>query len=155
MVKKLSGEDWKNLTKSLQLIEKELGFVVERYSEVVPAPLKALDIKEHWKLVQPAFGKALKILPTVSFQSLQDHGLVGLPLEAKLSFLMRTIDVVHDRISALPVPKPNILRKLLAWLLKVLENLLESLAAVLPPLGGVTEFKKQVESGLEFPEAVD
>jgi hypothetical protein len=156
MAEPIPSDELLRLQNLLSQMEEELEFVLKRYVEIVPDALREIDIREHWKEVQPAFEQARKTLGSATYESLRLNGLAGVPLQSKTRFFNRAIRVVHE--ARLPITSKK-LRRLLAWLLGVIENFLKSFAPVLGPLGipieAVNEFKDQMKSGLEFPDEED
>lgn len=73
-------------------------------------------------------------------KDLDDHGLAGLQLDAKISGIAEFL----KRLIGQKVPKW--LQKLLAYV----DIVLESLASVVPPAGAVAEMKNAVECALEY-----
>jgi hypothetical protein len=147
----------KDLFELLEYLENELNYVVGLISNtpgIIPEWLK-WDLKSDWEAVRPRFNAARESLAQAGEEELNNHGLAGSPLKSKIIFLKRSTTRVRWQISRIHWPATGILRKSLAWLLDVQDNLLESLADVLPPLGAVTELKKQLESSLVVPDVVE
>jgi hypothetical protein len=74
------SDDLLRLQNLLSQIEEELEFVLGRYVEIVPDPLREIDIGKHWNEVHPAFEQARKALASVTYESLKINGLAGVPL---------------------------------------------------------------------------
>lgn len=85
-------------------------------------------------------------------EALENHGLVGSLLQSKLLFLTSATGKVHEYLLSVPRIEETLLRKVLAWLLDLLDDYLDSLTAAFPALGVVSEFKKALETGLNAPE---
>jgi hypothetical protein len=153
----VEDSEHKDLLKLLEYIENQLDYVVglvSRTPGIIPEWLK-WDLKSDWETLRPRFKTAKESLVQVGEDELNNHGLTGSALKSKIVFLQRTTTRVRWQISRIHWPATGILRKSLAWLLDVQDNLLESLADVLPPLGAVTELKKQLESSLTVPDVVE
>ena len=149
--------DRKDLFKLLQDLEKQLDYVVTLLSAnptIIPRWLE-WDFKKDWIITRRRFDLARETLLQVTDEELNRHGLTGTELGSKISYLNRSAKRVRWQVSRIHWPAPGILRKSLRWFLEVQDNLLESLANVLPPLGAVTELKKQLESSLDIPDVME
>jgi len=155
-----TSKDREELHELLAKIEKELDYVIsaiEKDPHLIPHWLnwsKSM-IRDDWTKARPAFVHAKESLASVKDEELGNHGLIGAPLKSKIRFLETVTKRVRWQLSRIHYPARPILRKSLAWLLKVQDNLLDSMASVLPPLGVVTELKKQLESALTFPDVME
>jgi len=152
-----TSADREELHKLLAKIEKQLDYVisqVEKKPHLIPDWLK-WKLRDDWTEARPAFLKAKESLASVKDKELSDHGLIGAPLKSKIRFLETVTKRVRWQVDRIHWPAIAIHRKILAWLLEVQDNLLDSMADVLPPLGVVAELKKQLESALTIPDVME
>jgi hypothetical protein len=142
-----------NLDMLLSQIEEELDFVVKIYPRYASKAIgRRVVVALDWQVLRSVLRDAREKAITIPEELLKNHGLTGEPLISKMDYLWFAIDKVHKSSGKLPV---STMRRVLSWFLDILDNLLESLEKVFPPIGAVTEFKKQLESGLNVPKELE
>jgi hypothetical protein len=137
----------------LSQIEEELDFIVKIYPEYASKSIgRHVAVALDWQALRFALKDAREKAIAIPENVLKDHGLTGQLLISKIDYFWFAIDKVHKSLGKLPVP---VMRKVLLWFLDIIDTLLESLEKVFPPIGAVTEFKKQLESGLSVPKELE
>jgi hypothetical protein len=155
----VSSDDIELVMVLLDMISDNLGLVVERYPSLAPEWLEWKPM-EYWSIIKKdSFQKARDFLMYAVaqqdervFAALQNHGLTGILLKSKVTFLDSVTKKVHGWLKQVPKTiDKSVVRKILSWLLDSLDDVLDSLAVVLPPLGAAQEFKKGMKTGLDAP----
>jgi hypothetical protein len=142
------------------LIENDIDLVINQFPRISPQLPKdwtTFNINE-WKERRLAFVHVRDLIeegkiPELAYQALENHALLGAGLQSKFDLLTKSSRRVRDQMG-LQLPT-RITRKLLDWLLGLVEKYLDSLVAAFPVLGAVKEFKGAVESGLELPDVFE
>jgi len=137
-----------------------LRFAVLNYAAFAPPPLWQLQgvVTEAWEEIQPLFDEAGGLILDADLNQLKVHGLSGLQLRMKMTCALAALDwgyatlgipqILRRRVT-LPRPLTDLGRKLVApiiqWGMEGLDNVLGSLAAVVPLVGAIEEVKRHLE----------
>ncbi len=155
----ISPSDLKKIREMLELIEDNLKWAAEVYPRLAPSWLTWTPLDD-WKFISSCFDDSIytienfyKIDDTkrkeITF-ALNNHGLVGPLLEHKSTRLNSGIDKVRAVFRNVRSKVGG--RKVIGFMLELVDDYMDSFSAAFPPLGAVTEFKKAIKTGLQAPD---
>ena len=158
----ISPSDLKTISEMLVLIKRNLNWAAEVYPGLAPSWLTWTPLDD-WKFISSCFDDSIytienfyKIDDTkrkeITF-ALNNHGLVGSPLQRKSTRLISGIDKVRAVFSNVRSKVGG--RKVIGFMLELVDDYMDSFSAAFPPLGTVTEFKKAIKTGLQAPELLN
>jgi len=147
--------DAQTVVNFLGLIKEAIDRHIRIHAQLAPEWLADTRIKDDWTAVRSQFPDELlikqRILNDLQIQrAMELHGLLGINLESKMSFLKKAIDRASD-LNGKESTDLATKRNVSSWLLKIVESYLSSLAKIFPGLVSVQEFTRRVELAVEAP----
>ncbi len=125
-----------------------LAFAVENYSAFAPSHLRDLGpvLEEAVGELENSFEVAEGLIDELPDSALEIHGLTGAQLRLKRRLIKRGLGRMYEKIRGFPGGARRRIARWIRWGAKVIDDLLETIGAIVPPAIAISEVKKVVES---------